>query len=80
MFCLENIKIRLDSIIKVKEFVNIASRCAGKVEVSLKGFTADGKSVLGVCSLDLKNELTLDVKSEEDMSAIMNELVPFIVV
>lgn len=72
--------IKLDTFAKVKEFVDIANRFEGNIELSSKRFIANAKSIMDVCSLDLKNELTLVVRSEKDFLAIIEEVEPYMVV
>lgn len=74
------IRIKLDSLDKVKGFVKIANRHAGEFEVSEGRYTADGKSMMGILSLDLKNELTLEVRPEKDLQEVLDELDPYIIV
>lgn len=74
------IRIKLDSMEKVKGFVKIASRYAGEFEVSEGKYTANGKSMLGILSLDLKNDLTLKVRQENDLHETLDELRPYIIV
>ncbi len=76
---MKKIRIKLDSINKVKGFVNIANRCEGKVELLLGNYRANGKSVMDICTLDLKNNLILDIKSE-DLAVVIHELEPYIVI
>lgn len=76
---LEAIRIKLDSIDKVKGFRNIVSRYAGEFEVSEGNYTANGKSMMGILSLDLKNELILRVWSEEHLHEVLDELRPYII-
>lgn len=77
---MEAIRIKLDSMEKVKGFVKIASRYAGEFEVSQGKCTADGKSILGIFSLDLKNDLTLEVRQENDLQEVLDELRPYMIV
>ena len=71
--------IRLDSIKKVKEFVDIAGHYSGKIEVSSGRYTEDGKSILGILSLELKNNLTLKIEKKKDLSMLMHKLEPYAV-
>lgn len=72
--------IKLDSIKKVREFVDIASHYPGKIEVSSGRYNrADGKSILGVLSLELKNNLTLEIEAGKDLTLLMQELEPYAV-
>lgn len=77
---MEAISIKLDTMDKVKGFVDIASRYAGEFEVSEGKYTANGKSILGILSLDLKKELTLKIQPEEFPHEILKELRPYIIV
>lgn len=72
--------IKLDSLKKVKEFVDITGNYASKVEVSDGKFTANGKSLMGVCSLDLKHYLSLSIESEDNFPMLIQELEQYIVV
>ena len=76
---MEAIRIKLDSMEKVKGFVKIASRYAGEVEVSQGKYTANGKSMPGIFSLDLKNDLTLEVQQENGLQEVLDELRPYII-
>lgn len=53
-------KIRLVSILDVKEFVTVAGECDFDVNVFYNHLIVDAKSVLGVLSLDLSKTLTVE--------------------
>ena len=53
-------KIKLNATEEVQEFVNAASRCDFDIDVYYNRFLIDAKSILGVLSLDLTRELTVD--------------------
>lgn len=55
-------KIKLNATEEVQEFVNAASRC--DFDVYYNRFLIDAKSILGVLSLDLTRELTVDCHGE----------------
>ena len=74
--------IRLDSMKKVKEFVAIAEGCAGKIEVAevlSKRYTVDGKSIMGILSLDLKNNLLMKMEDGKDSPSIIQAFESFII-
>lgn len=77
---MKSVIIKLDSIVKVKEFVNITNRYAGKVEVTEGRYTVDGKSIMGILSLDLKKALSLNIKTGKNVPMFIQELKPYIVV
>ncbi len=60
-----NRKIRLKTIMDVKEFVSAASECEFDISISCNRYHVDAKSVLGVLSLDLTNELTVEYDGED---------------
>jgi len=55
-------KIKLNATEEVQEFVNAASRC--DFDIDYNRFLIDAKSILGVLSLDLTRELTVDCHGE----------------
>ena len=57
-------KIKLNAAEEVQEFVNAASRCDFDIDVYYNRFLIDAKSILGVLSLDLTRELTVDCHGE----------------
>ena len=57
-------KIKLNATEEVQEFVNAATRCDFDVDVYYNRFLIDAKSILGVFSLDLTRELTVDCHGE----------------
>ena len=61
-------KIRLDSIDAVKNFVNKVNLYSGDVDIVSGRYTIDAKSIMGIFSLDLGKPLTVVIhdKSEED--------------
>ncbi len=71
--------IRLDSMKKVKEFVDIVSHYAGKVEVSSGKYTVDGKSIMGIFSLELRDNLSLEIEPKKDLFHFIQRLKPYMV-
>lgn len=58
-------KVLLNSIEKVKEFVQITSRFETDVLLKAGKYTVDGKSILGIFSLDLTEPIELQFDSEK---------------
>lgn len=71
--------IRLDSIKKVKEFVEITNHYEGKIEISSGTYTVDGKSIMGIFSLELRKNLSMEIEERRELSSFMKELKSFIV-
>lgn len=59
-------KIRLATILDAKEFVIAAMQCNCKVDLCCGRYAVDGKSILGVMSLDLNRELSVRIHGEDE--------------
>lgn len=57
--------ILLNSIAKVKNFVNAISKYEGKADLLSGNYLINAKSIMGIFSLDLVNPLTLNIYVEE---------------
>ncbi len=57
--------ILLDSVEKVKKFVDLAAKIPCDIDLKSGRYTVDAKSIMGIFSLDLKKPLTLVVFSPE---------------
>lgn len=58
--------LKLDTVEKVKKFVNITRRYDFGVDVMSDRYIVDAKSILGILSLDLSNPLNIYVKNGTD--------------
>ena len=62
-------KVKLETSTDPKEFVWVTSKCKGEVECIGNTRTVDGKSILGILSLNLTEPITVvfhDVYGNED--------------
>ena len=57
-------KIRLSSIQDVRDFVEIVTRYDMEIDLSSGRYVVDAKSIMGIFSLDLMNEITLTAHSD----------------
>lgn len=73
------IHVLLNSIDKVKNFINIASLCKGDLDLSTGRYVVDAKSIMGIFSLDISDPLTLNVYEEEDLALLQENLAEYIV-
>lgn len=67
-------KIKLESIDAVKDFVNKVNLYSGDVDIVSGRYTIDAKSIMGIFSLDLAKPLTIilhDRTEEEKFKADM---------
>lgn len=65
--CME---INFKSVKDILDFVNIVSRFSENVDVSTKRTLVDGKSILGLFSLDLSQPVVVTTQSEQIYAAI----------
>ena len=73
-------QVMLNSIDKVKEFVNKTSRVNGDVLLQSGGYIIDAKSIMGIFSLDLTKPLGLSFEkcSDEEVQNYMSSIYEFI--
>lgn len=57
----KSIKIKLNCVDDVNEFVAIASLNQEDIDIRSDRYVIDGKSILGILSLDLKKVLIVDI-------------------
>ena len=72
-------KISLNSIDKVKSFVNDITRFDNDFDLVSGRYVIDAKSIMGIFSLDLSKPIELNIHAENNMDEIMNILAPYII-
>ena len=70
--------IRLSTIQDIRNFVEIVSLTDVEVDLSSNRYVVDGKSIMGIFSLDLLNPIKMIVHSD-DCPDLMEKLSHFIV-
>ena len=58
---MKSVKVSLNSIEKVKEFVNLVNTFDGDFDLVSDRYVIDAKSIMGIFSLDISNPLRLDI-------------------
>ena len=77
---MKTVEISLNSIEKVKTFVNLINRFDYDSDLVSGRYVIDAKSIMGIFSLDLSKPITLNIHAEgADADAIANELAPYLV-
>lgn len=71
------VKIRLVTIADLYNFVAIASRYDFDIELKSGRYTVDGKSIMGMFCLDLREELELTAHSASN-DPFFTEIAPYI--
>ena len=77
---MNTVKISLNSIDKVKSFVNDISKFDFDFDLVSGRYVIDAKSIMGIFSLDLSKPIELNIHSEgEALEAVMKVLQPYLV-
>lgn len=56
---MKNLTVNIEDISRVKEFVNLVSRCDSEVDLVAGRYQVDAKSIMGIFSLDLAKPVEL---------------------
>jgi len=72
------VKISLDSIDKVKAFVNAITKFDSDFDLISGRYVIDAKSIMGIFSLDLSKPIELTIHND-DATAILDALTPYVV-
>ena len=75
---MKTVEIRLSTIADVRDFVNIVSATDIDVDLASGRYIVDGKSIMGIFSLDLLSPIKLTAHAE-DPSALFEALDRFII-
>ena len=76
---MKKVKISLDSIQAVKEFVGIVMMYDFDVDLTSGRYAVDAKSIMGIFSLDLSNPIQLNIYADQDEDKIMEAIKPYVV-
>lgn len=74
---MKSMNITLNSIDKVKRFVNIISTFDGDFDLSSERYVVDAKSIMGIFSLDLSKTLRLDSHDDAVADKLFTSLKEF---
>lgn len=72
-------KVDLKSIQSVKDFVNATNNFTGDVTLKSERYVVDGKSIMGIFSLDLSKPITVEVTPEEKTEEFKKTVEKFLV-
>ena len=76
---MKTVHISLNSIDKVKAFVNDITKFDNDFDLVCDRYVIDAKSIMGIFSLDLSQNLTLNIQKDTDLDAILADIDEFIV-
>ena len=76
-----SVQINLNSIEKVKSFVNEITKFDAEFDLVSGRYVIDAKSIMGIFSLDISKPIDLNVHAESDEEAqkILSAIDPYIV-
>ena len=76
---MKTVQISLNSIDKVKSFVNDITKFDNDFDLVSGRYVIDAKSIMGIFSLDLSKPIDLNGHAGDNMDAVMEALKPYIV-
>ena len=76
---MKTVSISLNSIDKVKSFVNDITKFDNDFDLVSGRYVIDAKSIMGIFSLDLSKPINLNIQDTEDMDEILKVLEPYII-
>ena len=76
---MKTVRISLNSIDKVKSFVNDLTKFDTDFDLVSGRYVIDAKSIMCIFSLDLSKPIDLNIHSESSVDEIVNILKPYIV-
>jgi len=75
----KTVKICLNSIEKVKSFVNDISNFDVEFDLVSGRYVIDAKSIMGIFSLDLAKPIDLNIHADDELNSILDTLKPYII-
>ena len=76
---MKTVYISLNSIDKVKAFVNEITKFENDFDLVSGRYVIDAKSIMGIFSLDLSKPIELNIHSESNADEILSVIAPYIV-
>ena len=76
---MKTVSISLNSIDKVKAFVNDISKYDFDFDLVSGRYVIDAKSIMGIFSLDLSKPIDLNIHAEDNSDEVLEVLKPYMV-
>ena len=76
---MKTVQISLNSIDKVKSFVNEITKYDYDFDLVSGRYVIDAKSIMGIFSLDLTKPITLNIYTDENVDKILDTLKDYLV-
>ena len=74
---MQTVNIKLDTVEKVKGFVNILAPIDGDFDIVSERYVVDAKSIMGIFSLDLSKPLKLQIHDAAAAERVIPMLKPY---
>lgn len=75
---MKTVQISLNSIDKVKSFVNAITQFDYDFDLISGRYVIDAKSIMGIFSLDLSKPIDLAIHAEEELDTILEVIKPYL--
>ena len=76
-YCMKQVKVLIDAPEKAERLCEILNRNHGPIDLTKGSYTVDGKSIIGICTMDLSQPLTLN--SYDESEQVENAIREFVV-
>ena len=76
---MKTVSISLNSIDKVKSFVNEITKFDNDFDLVSGRYVIDAKSIMGIFSLDLSKPIDLNIHAEDNVDDVLAVLKPYII-
>lgn len=76
---MKTVQISLNSIDKVKSFVNDITKFNNDFDLVSGRYVIDAKSIMGIFSLDLSKPIDLNIHAEDNLDEILDILSAYII-
>ena len=76
---MQTVQISLNSIDKVKSFVNTLTKFDCDFDLVSGRYVIDAKSIMGIFSLDLSKPIDLNIHVEENIDEVLDTLKPYLI-
>ena len=76
---MKTIRISLNTIVKVKAFLNVHSKFDVDFDLVSGRYVIDAKSIMGIFSLDLSKPIDLNIHADNEAEQIVEALKSYIV-
>ena len=76
---MKTVTISLNSIDKVKSFVNEVTKFDTDFDLVSGRYVIDAKSIMGIFSLDLSKPIELNIHGEGSLDSVLEALKPYII-